>query len=250
VHEVLDARFTPANLHAEAAFLALHSSFEVPYGLAWLLQLGHELRQMHSPWTKLFTDLETIASTHMQSWLSRLSYPIRSGEHSQSAFAMGLLWDWAHDAGRQDLAHLVRTKAVQFYMDDQQAPMRYEPSGHDFLSPILGEADLMRRVLLPSEFRPWMEQFSTDLASFEPVTAVDRTDGKSVHFDGLNLSRAWMLEGVAARLSLDEPHRTALLDSARRHGDTGLASLEGASYAGSHWLGSFAVYWQTQRGLT
>ena len=82
----------------------------------------------------------------------------------------------------------------------------------------------------------------------EPAIVTDRTDGKLAHLDGLNLSRAWMLEGIAARLPKQDPRRRGLVQSARAHRESGLAAVTGEHYEGGHWLGSFAVYLVTARG--
>ncbi len=234
--------------------------FERPYGLAWLLQLGAELRGWPDPiagaWVRALEPLESLAAQRMGEWLPKLRWPVRSGEHSQTAFALGLTLDWARIAEDRDLARLIRSRALDFYGKDAGAPLAYEPSGHDFLSPILGEADLMRRVLAPGEFARWLDHFIPDLGSeaatrwLAPVSSGDPADGKLAHLDGLNLSRAWMLEGIAEALPRDHALRPALEHAAARHRDIGLGSVTGEHYAGAHWLGSFAVYLMTRRGVT
>ena len=133
--------------------------------------------------------------------------------------------------------------------------MAYEPSGHDFLSPCLAEADFMRRVLPAAEFGAWLDGFLPGLAHAEdatwlpPAVVSDRSDGKLAHLDGLNLSRAWALEGIAAALPSTDPRRPALAAAAAAHRTSGLAAVTGEHYAGGHWLGSFATYLVTERGL-
>jgi hypothetical protein len=250
---------TPENLAGELAYLEPRPGFERPYGLAWLLQLAAELREWDDGdargWSAALAPLESLAAQRLSAWLPKLHRPIRSGEHSQTAFAMGLALDWARAAGDGAFALLMRERARAYHAGDIAAPIDYEPSGHDFLSPALGEADLMRRVLAPDEFEAWLDRFLPDLDGertrcwLTPVASPDPSDGKLAHLDGLNLSRAWMLDGVASALRVDHAARDALVSAARRHGESGLASLGGDHYEGSHWLGSFAAYWLTRRGV-
>lgn len=234
--------------------------FERPYGLAWVLQLAAELREWTSPrafgWHAALRPLERIAIDRLASWLPRLRWPIRSGEHSQSAFALGLALDWAKVAGDRAASDLIQARARELYSADVDAPVAYEPSGHDFLSPVLAEADLMRRVLEPAAFAVWLERFLPALDCYvaqrwlTPVETADRADGKIAHLDGLNLSRAWMLEGIGRALPAGHRELGHIEAASARHRDAGLAAtLETQHYAGTHWLGSFAVYLLTQRGL-
>jgi uncharacterized protein (DUF885 family) len=233
-------------------------SFERPYGLAWLLQLAAELREWDSPEAKGFSQalapLERAAAGRLSEWLPKLTRPIRVGEHAQTAFALGLVLDWARgaDTGR---AGTVEARVRDFYQADEACPLAYEPSGEDFLSPCLAEADLMRRVLAPEGFAAWLGRFlpglpTTAAASWLPPAVVtDPADPKLAHLDGLNLSRAWMLEGIAAGLPAGDARAAALRAAAAAHAQAGLASVTGEHYEGGHWLGTFAVYLTTRRGL-
>jgi hypothetical protein len=153
------------------------------------------------------------------------------------------------------MAALVEARTRAWYLADRDGPMAYEPSGQDFLSPCLAEADLMRRVLPPAEFAAWLGAFLPRLPRdggatwLPPAVVTDPTDGKLAHMDGLNLSRAWMLEGIAAGLPPSDPRIAALRAAAAAHRVSGLAAVTGAHYEGGHWLGSFAVYLVTGRGL-
>ena len=250
-----------AGLQAERSFLAApgREGWERPYGLAWLLQLSAELRRWDDPgaehWRRLLEPLEQLAASRLLGWLDKLPWPVRSGEHSQSAFSLGLFHDWARDAGQPELVARIGERAVRLYGGDREAPVRYEPSAQDFLSPILGEADLLRRAIPPDAFGSWLTRFlpaadSADLARWlQPVVSPDPTDGKFAHLDGLNLSRAWMLEGVASGLAADHPLRSVLAAAAGPQRDAGIAGARGGDYAGTHWLGSFATYLLTGRGL-
>jgi hypothetical protein len=254
VRAALATSFVPERVGGELAYLADRPGFELPYGNAWLLQLDAELIEAApadeelAGWRAVLAPLGNAAGRRMFAWLERLRHPIRAGEHSQTAFAMGLALDWARTAGNTKLADLVAEQARRFYQDDRAAPLAYEPSAFDFLSPALAEADLMRRVLGPAELAMWLADFLPDGVAFEPVTPIDRSDGKLAHFDGLNLSRAWMMRGIAHALP-DGPRRDELLASAERHEEVGMTGVDGQHYAGTHWLGSFEIYALTDRGL-
>ena len=222
------------------------ASFERPYGLAWLLQLTGELREANHPLYATVQPLENAAVERLRTWLPKLSHPVRSGEHSQTAFALGLVLD--SGAGGDELARLVRARARAFYSNDRNCPIDYEPSGEDFLSPCLAEADLMRRVLPPRQFATWLTAFLPRM-TLTPAVVTDPSDPKLAHLDGLNLSRAWMLEGIASGLPQDDPRVATYLAASRAHATAGLASVTGEHYEGGHWLGSFATYLVTKRGI-
>jgi hypothetical protein len=257
----LERSFAPERLAGEAEYVGApgREGFERPYGLAWVLQLAAELREWGSPaaarWGAGLAPLEQVASAHLAAWLPKLARPVRSGEHSQTAFALGLALDWARGSG-SELGDLIERRARHFYGADRDAPIDWEPSGHDFLSPALGAADLMRRVLEPGDFSAWLAGFLPDLEGararrwLECVASTDPADGKLAHLGGLNLSRAWMLEGVGSALDPGDPRRSILARAADRHREAGLAALGGGHYAGTHWLGSFAVYLLTRRGIS
>ena len=260
VQPVLDAHLTKQNIVAECRYCeAPHrAGFERPYGLAWLLQLAAELHEWDSAeaqrWRSALRPLEELAVTRFNDWLPKLSHAVRSGEHSQTAFALGLVNDYAHSTRHTALAALTKSRSREFYLADENAPLAYEPSGHDFLSPALAEADLMRRVLPQDEFSTWLGKFlpqipaSANTSWLQPVHSRDRADGKLAHLDGLNLSRAWMLAAIAATLPPNDVRRPALRATARTHVDAGLAAVTDEHYESSHWLPSFAVYLLTRRG--
>ena len=247
-------------LAGDAAYLAGEgrASYERPYGLAWLLCLAEELHTWDDEdgqqWSKNLAPLESEAANRLRLWLPKLYYPIRTGEHSQTAFAFGLVLDWAEAVEDEEMADLVKGKALQFHLEDLDCPLEYEPSGQDFLSPCIAEADLMRRILPPRQFASWLDGFLPGIptdggAGWLPVGVVtDRTDGKLAHLDGLNLSRAWMLEGIVAGLPGDDPRRAALQAAADTHREVGLAAVTGEHYEGGHWLASFATYLVTGKG--
>jgi hypothetical protein len=253
---------TADHIAVEAQYLAGpgRTSFERPYGLAWLLQLAAELREWQDPqaqrWAAVLRPLETASAARLKEWLPKLSRPIRIGEHDQTAFAFGLALDWARTAGDGQMIDLIVSKTGEFHRDDRACPLNYEPSGQDFLSPCLAEADLMRRVLAPPAYGEWLKAFLPQIpidgssAWLEPAVVTDPSDPKLAHLDGLNLSRAWMLDGMVSGLPASDPRRAALTAAADRHRQAGLKAVTGEHYEGGHWLGSFAVYLSSGRGLT
>jgi hypothetical protein len=258
--EALGRTLRPEQISAEVRYLQGkdRNTFERPYGLAWLLQLAAELREWDDDearaWSASLEPLERQASANLKAWLPKLSHPIREGEHHQTAFAFGLMLDWARVAADREMAELLEGRIRALYLADRDCPLAYEPSGQDFLSPCLAEADLARRVLDPPEFAAWLGAFLPGVPLdgtsgwLEPAVVTDATDGKLVHLDGLNLSRAWMLEGIAAGLPAQDPRIPALEAALAAHRDSGLASVTGEHYEGGHWLASFAVYLVTRRG--
>ena len=234
-------------------------SFERPYGAAWFLQLMAELREWGDPrarrWKATLAPLEAAYAANMTDWLEKLAYPIRIGEHAQTAFAFALFIDWAKVAGDEGFLELVTGRSRKFYLDDVNCPLAYEPGGQDFLSPCLAEADLMRRVMSPEDYAAWLGRFmpmipadgSAEWLQLAEVT--DRSDGKLAHLDGLHLSRAWALNGMAAGLPDNDPRVPAIEAAAQRQSLAGLQSVTGEHYEGGHWLGSFATYLVTDRGI-
>ena len=252
---------TSENIAGEVAYLEGEGreAFERPYGLAWLLRLSAELREWEDPqgreWLAALLPLEAAAAAQLKEWLPQLAYPIRSGEHSQTALSFGLMWDWALVSGDTEMRNLLATKAGQFYSQDKKCPLAFEPSGTDFLSPCLAEADFMRRVLDRKAFSRWLGRFFPTLASddptewLKPAVVTDRNDPKLAHIDGLNLSRAWMLDGIASALPKNDLRVNVLLIVAALHRQAGLPAVLHVSYVGSHWLGTYAVYLTSRAGI-
>ena len=260
--EALRQSLTTENIAQEAMYLRAEgrASFERPYGLAWLLQLVAELRELDDPQAREMSanlhPLEQAVLERLNGWLPKLSHPVRIGEHDQTAFALSLMLDYARAKGDMKFADLLESKARQFFLGDKDCPLEYEPSGEDFLSPCLGEADLMRRVLSGPEFGRWLQTFLPQIAPakkgawLEPVVSPDPSDPKLAHLDGLNLSRAWMLEGIASGPPKGDKRLPMIRIAAEEHRRAGLAAVTGEHYEGGHWLGSFAVYLVTRRGIS
>lgn len=259
IEAALDRSFTAAGVAGEVAYLQAdnRNSFERPYGMAWLLQLTAELREWDDPraraWLETLLPLEEVIVGYIAAWLPKLAYPIRLGTHNQSMFAFGLMLDWARVADDSAMANLLTERSLAFHQEDRNCPISYEPSGEDFLSPCLMEADLMRRILPQDAFSEWLTGFLPgiprdgrgDWLSIGIVN--DPSDGKLVHLDGVNLSRAWNLRNIAAALPESDRRIPALLAAADIHAESGIASVSAEHYEGSHWLASFATYLVTGR---
>ncbi len=245
---------TPANIAQEVRYLEAEGrgTFERPYGLAWLLQLASELKEFDDPearqWSATLAPLEAAVTARISAWLPKLQHPIRTGEHNNTAFSLALMLDYARISGKPEFGKLLAARARDYYFKDRACPLAYEPSGEDFLSPCLAEADAMRRVLTPAEFAPWFQAFLPAI-DMQPTSVSDVTDGKAYHLAGLNLSRAWMLEGVASALPSANRRQKPLTALAAQLRRAGLESISGEHYEGGHWLGSFAVYLVSGRGL-
>ncbi len=251
---ILGEHLTAKNLKAEAESFGRPNaaSFERPYGWAWLLKLAEELHGWDDPdgreWAKNLQPLVDVLVARYLSFFPKQTYPIRSGVHPNTAFGLAFAHDYARAVGNQKLRELVEVRSRAYYGRDADAPASWEPDGADFFSPSLMEADLMRRVLPPAEFRAWFRRYLPGLAKGEPKSLLgpaqvtDRRDPQLVHLDGLNLSRAWCMRSIAAALPKDDPVRKALAESATRHAEAALPHVASGDYAGEHWLASFAVF--------
>lgn len=244
------ASLEPGRVADEVRHLEARPGFERPYGLAWLCELHRALAVSTAPALRARADvlapLVDVAVRHVGAWLPKLSRPIRSGVHTQTAFALGLFLDWARALGRPREAALFEERARTYYLSDRDYPVHLEPDGEDFLSPSLGAADLLRRVLSPGELAAWLTRVMPSLGRddlwLEPAVVTDPSDGRLAHLDGLNLSRAWMLRAIASQLPASDARIASLVRAADANARAGLASVDDAHYEGSHWLGTFAAY--------
>ena len=254
IRKVLGDNLTAENILVETAYLKQpnRQSFERTYGWAWLLKLAEELSLWNDPegrrWSR---DLQPLVDALIERYilfLPKQNYPIRTGVHPNTAFGLSFAFDYAKTVGNEKLAALISERSRSYFGTDRNYPAAWEPGGEDFFSPALMEADLMRRVLKPAEFRLWFRRFLPQLASgrprslLQPAVVTDRSDPKLVHLDGLNLSRAWCMRAVAAALPTPDPARRVLATSAKSHAANALAHVASGDYAGEHWLASFAVY--------
>jgi len=248
VKAILKRNLTAEKVAAEVAFFSkdINAAFERTYGWAWLLKLSDELHSWQDPMAKeLAANLQPLADLLVEryiSFLPRLLYPIRVGEHTNTAFGLSFAYDYAINRQHSALQQLIAEHAKAYYLQDKNCPIAWEPSGYDFISPCLEEIGLMQRILPAEQFLPWLNQFMPELASPTYTLAVgkvsDRTDGKLVHLDGLNFSRAWNLYALAKQY----PQYAHLRQLADYHMAQSYPNLIGDSYEGSHWLGSFAIH--------
>lgn len=223
-----------------------NKTYERTYGWAWLLKLAEELHTWDDPTAReLEANLQPLTDLIVGKYiefLPKLNYPIRVGEHPNTAFGLSFAWDYANTLKNDSLKILIETRAKDFYLNDENCPITWEPSGFDFLSPCLEEAALMKRVLEKDEFKLWLNNFLPELKnndySLETGKVSDRTDGKLVHLDGVNFSRAWSLNKIAE----DLPEYEHLKALANAHVNYSLPSIVDDNYEGGHWLGSFAIY--------
>ena len=247
---LLREQLTPEKLQTEANYFSHreHQSFERMYGWAWALALAGELHQFES-FADLRAAIEPLENRLVElvhDYLPRLPRPIRSGTHSDTGFALSMLFDYAEVSGKDSLQELVTNRGVEFYRDDKRFPFAYEPSGEDFFSSGLNEADFMRRVLARDEFACWYSSFlpdgDADVQTYiEPVVVDHPEDGRLAHLAGLNLSRAWTLAGIAGAMPPGD-QRQRIIALAGTHLEQLDDDVFSGCYEGEHWLGTFAVY--------
>ena len=260
IRAALSASLTPERIRGEVAYFASGDRrlFERPYGWGWLLRLAAELRAFDDPdakrWAAALGPLERRMAELILAYLPRLSLPVRAGTHNSTAFALAHVRDYARIAGNPSLVQAVDAAARRFYLGDRRCPTDYEPSGEDFVSPCLAEADLMRRVLPPAEFGPWLDGFLPPLSSrrfrslLKPPEVRDPKDAKLGHLIGLMFHRAWTLHGIAGALPRGDARRMTLGQLSVIHEYEGLRLIFTSGYGGAHWLASFALFSLTDAG--
>jgi hypothetical protein len=250
IREILNRHLTQANIAAEVAYFHRPESrsFERPYGWTWLLKLAQELHGWDDPdartWSAALQPLTDVIVKRYLDFFPKQTYPIRTGVHANTAFGFAFAYDYAVATRHDSLKSLIGERARTYYRNDRQAPVTWEPSGADFLSPTLTEADLMRRILPRDEFAKWLTDFlpGDPKMVLTPAIVTDRTDPQLVHLDGLNLSRAWALAAIAEALPDGDRRRADFREAATRHAEAGRKHVASGDYAGEHWLASFAVY--------
>lgn len=254
IRDALNQNLTAENIQTEVRYFKEEgrASFERPYGWAWLLKLAEELHDWDDvdakQWSANLRPLVTTIADRYLAFFPKQTYPIRTGVHPNTAFGLSLALDYARAVDSHELTSVIEERSRTYYLSDVDYPARLEPSGEDFLSPALTEADLMRRVLSSDRFSEWFKGFLPELAQGQlsnlltPATVSDRTDPKLVHLDGLNLSRAWCMRNIAAALPAKDPAIQILTQAAFLHVEEGLAHVASGNYEGEHWLATFAVY--------
>ena len=261
IREKLRENLAKSNLEAELSYFQEkhHKAFERTYGWAWYLRMADELEHWDDPdgkiWRENLKGLEELLVERTKDYLPKLSYPIRTGVHPDTGFALAQILDYARTMKNAELEKLIVARARDYYLNDVDYPTKYEPSGQDFFSSCLNEADLMRRVLSQEEFGKWFDKYLPKLSQGDggnlliPVEVSDVTDGYIVHLAGLNLNRGWCMQGIASALPTSDPRAALLKKSASEHADMGFKYVFSGQYEGDHWLATFAIYLQAELGV-
>jgi Protein of unknown function (DUF2891) len=260
IRRALDGQFTAEGLAAEARFIGHpdNGGRERPYGWGWALQLIHDVQTWDDAdarrWASRFMPLAETLSRNFLDWLPKATYPIRYGVHGNSAFGFSRALPYARELARtgdSTLLDALTSKALTWFGDDVEYPARWEPSGSDFLSPALTEAELMGQLLPPGEFGGWLGAFLPGLADrqpaelFTPATVSDPSDGQIAHLHGLNASRAWCWQRIAELLPSSDSREEVALSAMRRHAAAALPHVTGGDYMVEHWLAAYAVLLMT-----
>lgn len=262
IREKLNEQFTKEKLIQEARYFEEkhNKSFERMYGWAWYLRLVTELVGWDDKdgkiWRENLKPLEEIIVARTKDYLPKLTYPIRLGIHPDTAWGLGQTLDYARETNDKELENLVTKRAKDYYMSDVNYPFAYEPSGEDFFSGGLNEADVMRRILSKGQFVEWFDKFCPAINNpsdfkkiLQPIPVTDPTDGKLVHLAGLDLSRAWTLQSIANVYSESDLRKTTLLETAKAHAKVGYEYVFSGYYEGDHWLATFAIFLHTKTGI-
>lgn len=253
IRAILHAHLSAANLQTEAGYFnqPYHTAFERMYGWAWLLKLDAELAPWDDPDGRAwFANLQPLSQTIvklLRDFLPVLTYPVRVGTHTNTAFSLTLALDYARQREDTGLEKLLVDASLRYFGEDKAYPAGWEPGGGDFLSPALAEADLLSRILPQAEFGRWFDGFLPAIpdALLHPVTVLDPSDPADSHLNGLQLSRAWAMRRIAHHLPEGSAVRPVLLEAAAQHAQAGLPQAITHDFMGAHWLATFAVYLQT-----
>ena len=247
--EKLQTNLSKANIEVEITYLSKkhEKSFERTYGWAWVLKLQMELERSNDPALNALGEnlkpLSQLLCERYIEFLPKLNYALRVGTHTNTAFGMALAWDYAVYSKNIALQQSIHHNALRLFVNDQNCPFAWEPSGTDFLSPCMEEIGLMQRIMEPNAFLKWLKAFAPDLFrknyTWEPGKVSDRTDGHLVHLDGLNFSRAWNLYRLSQAFPKALGHLKAI---AQQHLSFSLPAIVDGNYEGEHWLASFALY--------
>jgi len=246
----IDQNLSAQNILDEVEYFGqtLNKSFERTYGWAWIFQLSNELHTWDNPQAKIWLNNLQPLVDHLRNslitYLPKQTYPIRTGVHPNTAFALGFALDYAKLIGDKEFEKILAQRSLDYFFNDKNYPAYLEPNGTDFFSPALLEADLMHRILDAKSYADWMKKFMPKISEniLNPAIVSDRNDLQLVHLDGLNLSRAWCMFGIANHLAENNPQKQLLLIAAEKHLKDALPNIASGDYAGEHWLASFAVY--------
>lgn len=254
INNLLDSQFTDEKIATEIAFFneKYNLTYERTYGWAWLMRLQAELLMSNdaksakraeklAPLVKIIRDRTIL-------FFNKLPSAIRPGTHANTAFSMDHMIAYSRIAKDKELEEVLKKRAVDYFGEDVKCPLSYEPSGVDFISPCLAEAQLMSQVLDKKSFEKWLDQFMQNPKASEfrniaqPPLITDHKDYVIGHLVGLNFHRAWSFRMIANALSDDSPIKKAYLNLAAIHLNAGLDGMDKTGYGGEHWLASFATY--------
>ncbi|AOS43970.1 hypothetical protein Verru16b_01030 [Lacunisphaera limnophila] len=254
IDRVLAAHLSAENIAAETAYFTApgRSFFERPYGWAWLLKLAEELQRHDATLARNLAPLVAVVRAGLLAYLPALTHPVRHGVHNNTAFAVKLALDYARAADDQELKLFCTSRMAYWFGHDTDYGARWEPSGEDFLSPALTEAEVMAAVLPPDNFSRWLSRFLPNLHTgepvklFTPVRVSNPSDPKIAHLIGLNLNRAWCWRRISLALAESDPRQTRAREAAVRHLEAALPMIDVSDFNRAHWLASFAVYALTE----
>jgi hypothetical protein len=251
---LLDEHLAAEPLRVEADYIADHKQFERPYGWGWALLLVNEVETWDDPdgrrWAANLKPFADVLSTRYVEWLNKETYPARVGTHHSTAFSMSRALPFADERARHGddaLATAIRAAADRWYVSDEDAPAAWEPSGSDFLSPALVEAELMSALMPAEQFSAWLDRFLPGIADeqpatlFTPAVVSDDTDGYIGHLHGLNLSRAHCWLRLADSVGPDDARTPVMRAAADRHAEAAMPHVVGGDYVLEHWLAAYAV---------
>ncbi|MEO6328506.1 MAG: DUF2891 domain-containing protein [Ginsengibacter sp.] len=250
--QMLNNSFQLQKIKDEAAYFTKYkttNTYERTYGWAWLLKLDEELYTWNDPLGKQWHNiLQPLTQKIVELWknfLPKQTYPNRTGVHPNTAFGLVFALDWARTMRDTAFENAIIKSSKRFFLTNVATPAYLEPDGSDFLSPSLEIADLMRRILPGPQFITWLNKFyeprSIKRITEMPVVS-DRTDFQIVHLDGLALSRAWCMKGIAKELPANHQWKKLFEKTATKFLTNALPNVTSGNYGGDHWLASFAVY--------
>lgn len=251
----LNRHLSPKNIRGELKYLQKNPLFEWPYGDAWLLRLSQEVAQSSLPeakaWRKALQPLTDLMVQRFIELLPGEKEAVREGMHDNTAFALTHAWDYAQAAGDKALTELILAKATELFGNDRNCAIESEPGAHDFISPCLVEADLMRRLMPAQEFRAWFQRFLPRIPDsfLQPTIPNNPKDYQESHLIGLLYQKASSMRAVAARLGENDPKRTQLKKAIDRHVQAAWKLMFDSGYGGTHWIASFAIFYYTDAGL-
>lgn len=250
IDAVLRDHLSAENIATEAAYFRApgRTSFQRPYGWAWFLKLEQEMRGYDVEFARNLSPLAALIREGFMVYLRTLTYPVRHGVHSNTAFATAFALNWARSMDDQPLKLLCTSRAAAWFGRDRDYPGHLEPNGEDFFSPALVEAGLMGRILPQQAFVIWFEKYLPRLVDgqpeslLNPATVSDPGDPKIGHLIGLNLNRAWVWRRLASLFPDEHPLVPICEQASARHFAAALPLLDSQDFVRAHWLASFAVY--------